>query len=53
MPNAEIFIAELVSVSNSTEPLFVILYGAQESVPRNRFRQPMWLGGTVRKIGLS
>ncbi len=23
----------------------------QESIPRNRFRQPMWLGGPVRKIG--
>ncbi len=37
----------------STEPVFVIVYGAQESIPRNRFRQSMWLGGPVRKIGLS
>jgi hypothetical protein len=35
------------------EPVFVLVYGAQESIPRNRFSQPMWLGGTVRKIGLS
>ncbi len=24
-----------------TEPVFVYVYGAQESIPRNRFRQPM------------
>ncbi len=35
------------------EPVFVIIYGAQGSIPRNRFRQPMWLGGPVQKIGLS
>jgi hypothetical protein len=35
------------------EPVFVIVYGAQESIPRNQFCQPMWLGGPVRKIGLS
>jgi hypothetical protein len=24
-----------------SEPVFVKVYGAQESIPRNRFRQPM------------
>jgi hypothetical protein len=42
-----------VVVCAPAEPVFVIVYGAQESIPRNRFRQPMWLGGPVRKIGLS
>ncbi len=28
-------------VSISSEPVFVKVYGAQESIPRNRFRQPM------------
>jgi hypothetical protein len=37
---------------SSSEPVFVIVYEAQESIPRNRFSQPMWLGGPVRKIGL-
>jgi hypothetical protein len=36
-----------------SEPVFVNDYGAQESIPRNRFRQPIWLGGPVRQIGLS
>jgi hypothetical protein len=25
----------------NAEPVFVNVYGAQESIPRNRFRQPM------------
>ncbi len=25
----------------TTEPVFANVYGAQESIPRNRFRQPM------------
>ncbi len=37
--------------ADRTEPVFVIVYGAQESIPRNRFRQPMQLGGSVRKQG--
>jgi hypothetical protein len=37
----------------TSEPVFVIVYGAQESIPRNRFRQSLLLGGPVRKIGLS
>jgi hypothetical protein len=34
-----------------TEPVFVNVYGAQESIPRNRFRQPLYTGGPVRQIG--
>ncbi len=34
------------------EPVFLNVYGAQESIPRFRFRQPMLHGGPVRKIGL-
>jgi hypothetical protein len=33
------------------EPVFVNNYGAQESIPRNRFRQPMSPGGPVRQVG--
>jgi hypothetical protein len=33
----------------STEPEFVNFYGAQESIPRNRFRQPMKPGGPIRQ----
>ncbi len=35
------------------EPEFVIVEGAQESISRNGFRQPMYPGGPVRQIGLS
>ncbi len=34
-----------------TEPVFVNVYGAQESNPMNRFRHPMKPGGPVRQIG--
>ncbi len=34
-----------------SEPVFLNVYGAQESIPRNRFRQPMQPGGPVRQIG--
>ncbi len=30
------------------EPVFLNVYGAQESIPRNEFRRPMLSGGTVR-----
>ncbi len=30
------------------EPVFLNVYGAQESIPRNEFRQPMFPGGPVR-----
>ncbi len=30
-----------VSARQATEPVFVNNYGAQESIPRDRFRQPM------------
>ncbi len=32
-----------------TEPEFLNFYGAQESIPRNQFRQPMYPGGPVRQ----
>jgi hypothetical protein len=35
-----------------TEPVFVKNYEAQESIPRNRFRQLMYPGGPVRQTGL-
>jgi len=28
-------------LDDRTEPVFVNVYGGQESIPRNRFRQPM------------
>jgi hypothetical protein len=31
------------------EPVFLNVYGAQESIPRNEFRQPMKPGGPVQK----
>ncbi len=34
--------------STNTEPVFLNVYGAQELIPRNEFRQPMWPGGPVR-----
>jgi hypothetical protein len=37
----------------SPEPVFVNVEEAQESIPRNRFRQPVEPGGPVRQIGLS
>ncbi len=32
-----------------TEPVFLNVYGAQESIPRNEFRQPYvtWRAGTI------
>ncbi len=36
----------------SPEPEFVNVQEAQESIPWNRFRQPMQPGGPVRQIGL-
>jgi hypothetical protein len=32
----------------SAEPVFLNVYGAQESIPRNEFRQPMYPGGPVQ-----
>jgi hypothetical protein len=29
------------SMNLATEPVFLNVYGAQESIPRNQFRQPM------------
>ncbi len=36
-----------VRVQN-TEPVFLNGCGAQKSIPRNEFRQPMYPGGPVR-----
>jgi hypothetical protein len=38
---------------DSSEPEFVNVMGAQESILRNRFRQPMYPGGLVQRLGLS
>jgi hypothetical protein len=38
-------------LTNATKPVFENVYGAQESIPRNLFRQPIQLDGPVRKIG--
>jgi hypothetical protein len=40
------------TLAQRSEPVFVNVYRAQESIPRNRFRQPMQPDGPVRKIGL-
>jgi hypothetical protein len=42
-----------VKCSIRNEPIFVNVFEAQESIPINRFSQPMKLGGPVREIGLS
>ncbi len=42
-----------LNILYQSEPVFVNVYGAQESIPRNRFRQPLQPDGPVRKIGLS
>ncbi len=39
--------------ATQAEPVFVNVYVAQESIPRNRFRQPMKPAGPVQQIGLS
>jgi hypothetical protein len=36
--------------SHLSEPVFLNVYGAQELIPRNEFRQPMWPGGPVRFV---
>jgi hypothetical protein len=33
---------------NSSEPVFLNIHGAQKSIPRNEFRQPIWPFGPVR-----
>ncbi len=43
----------IVGVRQFPEPVFVNVYGAQELIPMDRFRQPMYTGGPVRQIGLS
>ncbi len=36
------------NTTENTEPVFLNIYGDQESIPRNEFRQPMKPGGPVR-----
>ncbi len=43
----------LLFFKSSSAPVFVNVCGVQESIPRNRFRQPMQPGGPIRQIGLS
>jgi hypothetical protein len=43
----------IAGVRQFPEPVFVNVYGAQELIPMDRFRQPMYTGGPVRQIGLS
>ncbi len=38
----------LLEPALQSEPEFLNFLGAQESIPRNQFRQPMWPGGPVR-----
>ncbi len=40
-----------LQVIEPLEPVFVNDYGAQELIPRNRFRQLMFSGGPFRQIG--
>ncbi len=40
-------------VNSATEPVFIYVYGDQESILINRFRQPMQPAGPVRQLGLS
>ncbi len=35
--------------THNPEPVFLNAYGAQESIPRNEFRQPMFLAGRYNK----
>ncbi len=44
---------EPILQANVAWAIFVNVYGAQESVPRNRFRQPMYPGEPVQLVGLS
>jgi hypothetical protein len=36
-----------ISITGATEPVFLNVYGAQESIPRNEFRQPIQPSGSV------
>ncbi len=46
-----VLVKKEIWVTLQSEPVFVNVYGAQESIPRNRFRQPIEPGGPVRQIG--
>jgi hypothetical protein len=45
IPRINVFQVHIEAVY--TEPVFLNVYGAQESIPRNEFRQPMEPGGPV------
>jgi hypothetical protein len=48
--SASIFVIGRLLAPLGTEPVFLNIYGAQESIPRNEFRQPMyvaWRAGTI------
>jgi hypothetical protein len=51
--NIELDLQSLFGLLCKAEPVFVNVYEAQESIPRNRSRQSMKPGGPVRPIGLS
>ncbi len=42
------FIPFFLHLFFSSEPVFLNVYGAQEQIPRNEFRQPMQPGEPVR-----
>jgi hypothetical protein len=46
-PSLPIFLY-LLGCRVTTEPVFLNVYGAQESIPKNEFLQPMLPGGPVR-----
>jgi hypothetical protein len=33
--------SQIIEINKKTEPVFLNVYGAPESIPRNEFRQPM------------
>jgi hypothetical protein len=43
-----IYVHGTICALSLIEPVFLNVYGAQESIPRNEFRQPMEPGGPVR-----
>ncbi len=46
-PNNKVSLS-LPSLVQRPEPVFLNVHGAQEYIPRNEFRQPIWPGGPVR-----
>ncbi len=50
--DADMFFSPGIAMGIETGPEFVNVQGAQEQIPRNRFRRPMQPGGPVRQTGL-